>query len=52
MAQNGSLSFDYANRATKFATKELERQHVKEQLALGFRVLSKQNCGASATRHG
>jgi hypothetical protein len=49
MVQTNSLSFNYADRTTKFATKEEERQHVRERLALGFRVLAKQNCGACAS---
>ena len=45
MVQTNSLSFNYGERNTKFASKEEERQHVKERLALGFRVLSRQDCG-------
>lgn len=45
MVQTNSISFNYGDRTTKFASKEAERQHVKERLALGFRVLSRQDCG-------
>lgn len=45
MVQELSRSFDYGNGRSKKQDLALERQDVRERLALGFRVLAKQQCG-------